>query len=94
MHRRKVEKQEKATVSSSDSEHDVSDRSESKDSRIRVKAATTFLQDCRALLRPILLGFIPFLLGVGFIIDQLVGGLFVGLGLGFLCMALSKKKYI
>ena len=31
-------------------------------------------------------------MGVGFIIDQLVGGLFLGLGLGFLCMALTKIK--
>ena len=34
-------------------------------------------------------------MGVGFLIDQLVGGIFLGLGLGFLGMALvkiNKKK--
>ena len=29
-------------------------------------------------------------MGVGFIIEQLVGGIFLGLGLGFLGMALTK----
>ena len=33
-------------------------------------------------------------MGVGFVIDQLVGGLFIGLGLGFLGMALAKKNKI
>ena len=31
-------------------------------------------------------------MGVGFIINQLVGSIFLGLGLGFLAMALSKKN--
>ena len=31
-------------------------------------------------------------MGVGFIIDQLVGGIFLGLGLGFLGMALTRQK--
>ncbi|MEA3514183.1 MAG: hypothetical protein U9R34_01795 [Nanoarchaeota archaeon] len=31
-------------------------------------------------------------MGIGFLIDQLVGGIFLGLGLGFLGMALTKKK--
>ena len=30
-------------------------------------------------------------MGVGFVIDQLVGGLFIGLGLGLLVMALVKN---
>lgn len=29
-------------------------------------------------------------MGIGFIINQLVGGLFVGLGLGFFAMAIAK----
>ena len=31
-------------------------------------------------------------MGIGFIINQLVGGIFLGLGLGFFGMALTRKK--
>lgn len=31
-------------------------------------------------------------MGIGFITDQLVGGIFLGLGAGFLGMAFTKKK--
>ncbi|MCK5234342.1 MAG: hypothetical protein KAJ88_00730 [Candidatus Aenigmarchaeota archaeon] len=31
-------------------------------------------------------------MGIGFIIEQLIGGMFLGLGLGFLGMAITKTK--